>query len=558
MFINHSAREVTAKIVYYGPGLSGKTTNLQYIFSVTNPKTRGELISIETEIERTLFFDLLPVNVGLINGYQTKFQLYTVPGQVFYDSTRKLVLKGADGVVFVADSQELMKQANLDSLENLKINLDGHKIDINDLPTVLQYNKRDLNNTLSVDELNEYLNPNKLPSYAATATIGEGVIETLRGISSLILKRIRLLLENKPPEQQNSEPPETVVFDTNSKHKIIEKEKLPLRKIQTDNLETASQELEPGQPVDSPEGEIAFEPEEFEHDLTVETTGEFEAYNDLDEIVLGDEDAIAPVEGLEEIDIGGDSSDSIELEPFEIEPPADLESTMPAATQGPQLLEVPEVPFQQDTPEQDNTKRLDTAAKLDLPDPGDQAFLNEIDDIKGLDDVPHEETIPFPDAAQADETEELQLDLSAAASPPMVEMDLGDVKPAEDELLLVEEVLSEPAPADPPQQTAPPVEPGIPIVPEPPRELKEIQELRQSLTPGKPANKNPKPADKVSGLDLFDRLKDKSRVTVIKEIPASGNRITVDIKSADDIVESLDITITPETKKITLILDLKK
>ena len=120
MLINHTSKQVTAKIVYYGTGLGGKTTNLQYIFSVTNPRTRGELVCMETEIERTLFFDLLPINVGLVKGYQTKFQLYTVPGQVFYDSTRKLVLKGADGIVFVADSQELMEQANLESFDNLK------------------------------------------------------------------------------------------------------------------------------------------------------------------------------------------------------------------------------------------------------------------------------------------------------------------------------------------------------------------------------------------------------------------------------------------------------
>ena len=127
MLINHTSKQVTAKIVYYGTGLGGKTTNLQYIYSVTNPRTRGELVCMETEIERTLFFDLLPINVGLVKGYETKFQLYTVPGQVFYDSTRKLVLKGADGIVFVADSQELMEQANRESFDNLAENLEFYK-----------------------------------------------------------------------------------------------------------------------------------------------------------------------------------------------------------------------------------------------------------------------------------------------------------------------------------------------------------------------------------------------------------------------------------------------
>lgn len=548
MFINHSAREVTAKIVYYGPGLSGKTTNLQYIFSVTNPKTRGELISIETEIERTLFFDLLPVNVGLINGYQTKFQLYTVPGQVFYDSTRKLVLKGADGVVFVADSQELMKQANLDSLENLKTNLVAHKIDIADLPSVIQYNKQDLNNILSVEVLDEYLNQFKWPSFAATATVGEGVIETLRGISSLILKKIRYLLENKPPEEQKKEQPETVIFDTNAKHKIIEKEKLPLRKIQTDNLETASQEMEPGQRMDVVEGEELEQPVEFEQDLMVETSGEFEAYNDLDEIVLGSEDEIAPVEGLEEIDLGGDSADSIELEPFEIEPPADLESTMPAAAREPQLLEVPEAPtILEDALIQEETNKLDTTAKLDIPVPGEEGLISEIDEIKDLDAVSDDEAIPFPDAVEEREIDALQLDLSSAAQPPMVEMDLGDVKPAEEDSF----PLNEPVP-EVPEAAVSSEKPGTPS------ELKEIQELRESLSTEKNTGKTPR-VDKVAGLDLFDRLKDKSRVTVIKAIPTTGDRIVVDVKSgAGGLMESLDIAISPETKKITLILDLKK
>jgi small GTP-binding protein len=177
MFINHSAKEVTAKVVFYGPGLSGKTTCIQYIFSVTNPNTRGELISIETEIERTLFFDLLPVNVGLVKGYQTKFQLYTVPGQVFYDSTRKLVLKGADGIVFVADSQITMERPNLDSMENLKTNLASHKLDVNEIPMVFQYNKRDLKNVFSIEELNKTLNPRGLPYFGSVATEGNGVLE---------------------------------------------------------------------------------------------------------------------------------------------------------------------------------------------------------------------------------------------------------------------------------------------------------------------------------------------------------------------------------------------
>lgn len=227
MFVNHSSKEVTAKVVYYGPGLSGKTSNLQYIFSVTNPKTRGELISVETEIERTLFFDLLPINVGLIKGYQTKFQLYTVPGQVFYDGTRKLVLKGADGVVFVADSQELMKTANLESLENLKKNLAGNNLDFYSLPLVFQFNKRDLNNILSLEELNHLVNLQmNRPTFGAVATQGTGVIETLRSISGLILQRIKVLLDHSEPKTDKTP---TVNFDTDKKHKIIGREDLPIK-----------------------------------------------------------------------------------------------------------------------------------------------------------------------------------------------------------------------------------------------------------------------------------------------------------------------------------------
>jgi len=244
MFINHSSREVTAKIVYYGPGLSGKTTNLQYIFSVTNPRSRGELISIETEIERTLFFDLLPINVGPINGYQTKFQLYTVPGQIFYDSTRKLVLKGADGVVFVADSQELMKQADIESLKNLQSNLVDHKLNIEEIPFVFQYNKRDLANIIPLNEMNAFLNPSNRNFYPAIATEGKGILETLRGISTLILKKVREMLEH-PTDKEHKLPTTNVEFNIDKEHKIIEKENLPLRKIHTENLETASQRMEP-------------------------------------------------------------------------------------------------------------------------------------------------------------------------------------------------------------------------------------------------------------------------------------------------------------------------
>lgn len=233
MFINHTTKEVTAKIVYYGPGLSGKTTNLQYIFSVTNPQTRGELVSIETDIERTLFFDLLPINVGLVKGYQTKFQLYTVPGQIFYNSTRKLVLKGADGIVFVCDSQEPMEKANLESFDNLQSNLKDYDQDLKEIPYVFQYNKRDLSNLLSVEELNNKLNPDNRSFFEATATRGQGVIETLREISSLTLLQIKQSLEHS---QKIKKEQIAITFDTNQNQEIIKKDKLPYKKISLNNM----------------------------------------------------------------------------------------------------------------------------------------------------------------------------------------------------------------------------------------------------------------------------------------------------------------------------------
>src|SRR5499433_1533045 len=158
-FINYMAREINCKIVYYGPGLCGKTTNLQYIYERTNPDAKGKMISLATETERTLFFDFLPLSLGEIRGFRTRFHLYTVPGQVFYDASRKLILKGVDGVVFVADSQLERMEANQESLENLSVNLAEQGYDFNKVPTVIQYNKRDLPNAISIEEMRKSLNP---------------------------------------------------------------------------------------------------------------------------------------------------------------------------------------------------------------------------------------------------------------------------------------------------------------------------------------------------------------------------------------------------------------
>jgi hypothetical protein len=191
VFINYTAMQMTSKIVYYGPGLCGKTTNLQAIHEGTAPGSRGEMVSLETETDRTLFFDLLPLEVGIIGGMKVRLQLYTVPGQVFYNATRKLVLKGVDGVVFVADSQAPAFDANLESLTNLQANLAELGMSLDQLPLVLQYNKRDLRNILPVEKLNQALNDRAYPYFEAAALHGVGVFETLKAISRLAIADIR-------------------------------------------------------------------------------------------------------------------------------------------------------------------------------------------------------------------------------------------------------------------------------------------------------------------------------------------------------------------------------
>ena len=191
VFLNYTAMQMTAKIVYYGPGLCGKTTNLHWIHSKTAPRSRGEMVSLETEADRTLFFDLLPLDVGVIGGMRVRLQLYTVPGQVFYNATRRLVLKGVDGVVFVADSQLPAAEPNEESLANLRQNLEELGIDPKSVPLVFQFNKRDLRNILPVEKLAQLLNPGGAPVFEAAAVHGLGVFETLKEISRLSLNAIR-------------------------------------------------------------------------------------------------------------------------------------------------------------------------------------------------------------------------------------------------------------------------------------------------------------------------------------------------------------------------------
>lgn len=190
-FINYSAREINCKIVYYGPGLCGKTTNLQHIYKKVDPAAKGKLISLATETERTLFFDFMPLHLGEIRGFKVRLHLYTVPGQVFYDASRKLILKGADGIVFVADSQLERMESNIESLQNLEQNLGEQGLSLEKLPFVLQYNKRDLPNVVSMEDLQRALNGRNVPWYEATATTGVGVFETLKAIAKLVLQELK-------------------------------------------------------------------------------------------------------------------------------------------------------------------------------------------------------------------------------------------------------------------------------------------------------------------------------------------------------------------------------
>jgi hypothetical protein len=190
-FINYSSREINCKIVYYGPGLCGKTTNLQYVYRRTNPEQKGKLISLATETERTLFFDFLPLALGDIRGFKIRFHLYTVPGQVFYAASRKLILKGVDGVVFVADSQIERMDSNLESLDDLTINLDDQGYELQKLPFIMQYNKRDLPNVIPVVDLDKALNLRSVPWFEAVAVTGKGVFETLKAVAKQVLFELK-------------------------------------------------------------------------------------------------------------------------------------------------------------------------------------------------------------------------------------------------------------------------------------------------------------------------------------------------------------------------------
>ena len=188
--INYASREINCKVVYYGSGLGGKTTNLEYVYSRVSPDTKGKMISLATETERTLFFDFLPIDLGEIRGFRTRFHLYTVPGQVYYNASRMLILKGVDGLIFVADSQRSRLEANIEAMHNLYENMESYGYDVETIPFIIQYNKRDLPDIMSVEELRSVLNPMGVPDFEAVAVEGEGVFQTLSAVSKLVVKSL--------------------------------------------------------------------------------------------------------------------------------------------------------------------------------------------------------------------------------------------------------------------------------------------------------------------------------------------------------------------------------
>lgn len=259
---NYATRELSAKIVYYGPGLSGKTTNIEMIHKLLRPEQKGRLISLPTETDRTLFFDFLPVELGQIKGFKVRFHLYTVPGQVFYNATRRLVLQGVDGVVFVADSQQDMESSNVESLRNLADNLATYGKSLSEIPFVLQYNKRDLRNIMPVERMDAVLNPGRVPVFEAVAVRGEGVTETLVAISRMVFAHLRKTLL-PPAEAAAAEEMSDIVTSLGGP----EPEAEPLEEIEVEEIvdeavpeEAAPAEEEIGVPGPAPEERALEEP----------------------------------------------------------------------------------------------------------------------------------------------------------------------------------------------------------------------------------------------------------------------------------------------------------
>jgi len=480
MFVNHSLKQVTAKIVYYGPGLSGKTTNLQYIFSVTNPKTRGELVSIETEIERTLFFDLLPLNVGLVKGYQTKFQLYTVPGQIFYDSTRKLVLKGADGIVFVVDSQKMREQAGLESFENLKANLATYNIDIKELPVVYQFNKRDLDSISSTERLKKVFDIVDSIYFEAVATDGVGVIETLKEISSLTLKKVIKLIDKLNKEVVNGT---SINFDTNKNQEIKKFEDLPVRKIPMEEIESFSEEMTKGME------EIFLEPDE---------SGE------ADEASQNEYDTVMADEAV--INLPDDDDEVFTLDKNEMMPDVEEE-------------------------------------------PATRIFSkNEFNTI--IENIDKEESkgdpVAFNSLAEEETSEDNVLTLEDENIVPPETKSVPNIDlPKHDEFATIIKKAEE-----------------FPFENLPEQDLDGLDNITESdINPQESEEKDLMELDlnKTRVQDVLKKFEDQTRIAVIRRVPLQDPQLFIDVKDKNGkILESVELYVNPDIKKVTVILDVKK
>ena len=285
VFFNYATMQMAAKIVYYGPGLCGKTTNLHHIYTKTSPQSRGEMVSLETETDRTLFFDLLPIDVGVIGGFKTRLQLYTVPGQVFYNTTRKLVLKGVDGIVFVADSQAAVLQANVESLQNLRENLAEIGLDLDEIPLVLQLNKRDLPGISSVEEMVAALDPHRRYEHVeSVASTGVGVFETLKVISKLTLRTLRRRMTGEEPIRSAPPPARVAQF-----------------RVRDDNtMPSPARTIAATTPVPSTTSTPVIEKPVFEPDEVAEMAAAAEVLPEVDRRIIADAPVAEPTAGAPE------------------------------------------------------------------------------------------------------------------------------------------------------------------------------------------------------------------------------------------------------------------
>jgi signal recognition particle receptor subunit beta len=382
VFFNWATMQMAAKIVYYGPGLCGKTSNLSYIYAKTSPDSRGEMVSLETESDRTLFFDLLPIEVGTIGGFKTRLQLYTIPGQVFYNTTRKLVLKGVDGLVFVADSQRPMRDANIESFSSLVENLKEFGLGLTELPIVLQYNKRDLENILTVEELNADLNSEKtFPFIESSAINGDGVIPTLKEITKLTLKKLR---------RRMSAPPDTDSKQGNVRAPSVRPVKPP-RPAPSFSAESLARAAAAGVGDDPAQAEeLPFEPVTAK---AAQDTPDVTAPEEIQAPVV--EDATEPAKS--QIESGADSDEPVFEELAEMTdeaPPAPIEEPFPEAEFTPANEEMTAEPENEDSDVMKVEFDTETSPDFDAPLPVKHVHVsNQMDILAELDSLRKEATM---------------------------------------------------------------------------------------------------------------------------------------------------------------------